>query len=79
MKDSENSNITMTTIEEQIALKDKIMAGFDLVYQRLLEFKKQKKSVLVVMEEGEIVFLTPEEAEKRDELERQQSSDTLPQ
>ncbi|MCA6363801.1 MAG: hypothetical protein IM638_12245 [Bacteroidetes bacterium] len=63
----------MATIEEQIAFKDKIMAGFDLVYQRLIEYKKQKKSVLVVLEDDKIVYLTPEEVERREALKREQS------
>lgn len=69
MKDSQNSNTANNSYEEQVILKDKILAGFDLVYQRLIEYKKLKKSVLVVMEEGKIVYLTPEEAERRDAME----------
>ena len=33
----------MTTAEKQIELYDKILVGFDMVYEKLIEFKKQKK------------------------------------
>ncbi|MCX8473708.1 MAG: hypothetical protein ORN85_08670 [Sediminibacterium sp.] len=50
----------MTTYEEQIELKDKILKGLELTYQRLLEFKKQKNSVLVIKKNGKIVKVNPE-------------------
>ena len=43
---------------------DKVVAGLELAFKRLLEYKKQKNSVLVVMREGKIVKLKPEEFEK---------------
>ena len=36
--------------------------GFDIAYKRLIEYKKYKKSKLVVMRNDKIVWLTPEEA-----------------
>ncbi len=50
----------MTIYEEQIELKDKILKGLELTYIRLLEFKKQKNSVLVIKKNGKIVKVKPE-------------------
>lgn len=55
----------MTTKEKQLELFDKIISGFDLVFERLIEYKKQKNSVLVIMEGDKIVKITPEEAEQK--------------
>lgn len=49
----------MTDIEKQTELRDKIILGLDLVYERLIEFKKYKKSKLVVMRDNKIVKLNP--------------------
>lgn len=45
----------MTTIESQIDEKNKIIHGLELVYKRLLEFKKTKKSELVILKDNKIV------------------------
>lgn len=45
--------------EKQIELRDKIMAGLEIAYERMLEFKRQRNSVVVVAREGEIVRLKP--------------------
>lgn len=37
----------------------KILKAMDLVYERLIEFKKQKESVLVVMRDNKIVKIKP--------------------
>ncbi|MGH2643238.1 MAG: hypothetical protein ACRDE2_04770 [Chitinophagaceae bacterium] len=50
----------MTTKEKQLELKDKILQGLEKAYQRLLEFKKQKNSELVVMKGDKIVKIKPE-------------------
>jgi hypothetical protein len=50
----------MTTIEEQTAMKNKILLGLEKVYEKLIEFKKQKKSVLVVLQNNKIVKIKPE-------------------
>lgn len=42
----------------------KVLKGLELAYERLIEFKKQKNSELVVMRDGEIVKIKPEELEK---------------
>lgn len=49
----------MTTVEKQIELRDKIMAGLDKVYDKLLAFKKQKNSDLVVIKDNKIVKIKP--------------------
>jgi hypothetical protein len=43
-------------------LRTKILFGLNLVYERLIEFKKLKKSDLVVMKNGKIVRIKPEQA-----------------
>ena len=50
----------MTTVEEQIELKDKIVKGLALTYQKLIEFKKQKGTELVVLRDNKIVRIKPE-------------------
>ncbi len=50
----------MTKREKQIELRDKIVKGLEVVYERLLEFKKAKNSELVIMQEGKIVKIKPE-------------------
>jgi hypothetical protein len=50
----------MTTVEKQIELKDKILIGLEKVYERLIEFKKQKNTELVVIKDNKIVKIKPE-------------------
>jgi hypothetical protein len=50
----------MTTIEKQLEEKEKILKGLELAYKRLIEFKKSKNSVLVVIRDNKIVYLKPE-------------------
>lgn len=50
----------MTTVEKQIELKDKILIGLEKVYERLIEFKKQKNSELVVLRDNKVVKIKPE-------------------
>lgn len=50
----------MTAAEKQSDLKEKILAGLEKAYQKLLEFKKQKGTDLVVMQNGRIVKIWPE-------------------
>lgn len=52
----------MTTIEKQIEMRDKILAGLEIIYQKLIKFKKEKNSVLVVMRDNKIVKIKPESA-----------------
>ncbi|EOR95415.1 hypothetical protein ADIARSV_1416 [Arcticibacter svalbardensis MN12-7] len=50
----------MNTDEKQIELRNKIMLGLDKAYEKLIEFKKYKKTELVVMKDGKIVKIKPE-------------------
>ena len=45
----------MNTIEKQMEFKKKLLAGLELTYKKLLEFKKQKKSPLVILKDGKII------------------------
>lgn len=49
----------MTTIEIQIEEKNKILKGLEKTYEKLLEFKKNKKSELVVLRDNKIVKIKP--------------------
>lgn len=50
----------MTKIERQKEEKKKILLGLEKVYQKLLEFKKQKNSQLVILRDNKIVKIKPE-------------------
>ncbi|WP_194768792.1 MULTISPECIES: hypothetical protein [Tamlana] len=50
----------MTKKDKQIELKDKVVKGLEKVYERLIEFKKEKNSELVIMQDGKIVKIKPE-------------------
>lgn len=50
----------MTTIKKQIELRDKILVGLDKAYEKLIEFKKQKKSELVIMKDNKVVRIKSE-------------------
>ncbi len=50
----------MTTKEIQIEEKDKILKGLEKAYERLIEFKKAKNSVLVVIRDNKVVKIKPE-------------------
>lgn len=50
----------MTTLEIQIEEKNKILKGLETTYQRLLAFKKEKNSELVVIRDNKIVRIKPE-------------------
>jgi len=49
----------MTNKERQIELRDKILKRLELVYERLIEYKKQKNSEFVVMRGKKIVKIKP--------------------
>jgi hypothetical protein len=51
----------MITDEEQNKLRDKILVGLELAWERLIEFKKQKNSVLIIMKDDKIVKIKPED------------------
>lgn len=50
----------MTTIEKQIETKNKILLGLEKVYAKLIEFKKQKNSEIVIIRDNKIVRIKPE-------------------
>ena len=50
----------MTTVEKQIELRNKILFGLEKVYEKLIVFKKQKNTKLVVIRDNKIVKLKPE-------------------
>lgn len=50
----------MTTIEIQIDEKKKILKGLEKVYLKLIQFKKEKNSELVVIRGNKIVKIKPE-------------------
>ena len=50
----------MTNMNEDTELRDKLMAGLEKAYQKLLEFKKQNKTDLIVKKDGKIVKIKPE-------------------
>lgn len=50
----------MTTIEKQKEEKNKILLGLEKVYEKLIEFKKQKNSELVILKDNKIVKVKPE-------------------
>jgi hypothetical protein len=49
----------MTTIDKQIEEKNKIIKGLEKVYEKLIEFKRSKNSVLVVIRDNKIVKIRP--------------------
>lgn len=49
----------MTSKEKQIEFKDKLLKGLEKMYADLIEFKRKKKSVLVIMEGDKIVKIKP--------------------
>jgi hypothetical protein len=49
----------MTTRDKQIELREKIVKGLEIVYERLIIFKREKNSELVVMKNGKIVKIKP--------------------
>ena len=49
----------MTTIEKQIETKNKIIEKIEKTYEKLIAFKKQKQSYLVVIRNNKIVKIKP--------------------
>lgn len=48
-------------LEHQIEERNKILKGLELTFKKLIEFKKQKNSVLVVYRNNKIVHIKPED------------------
>lgn len=49
----------MTKIERQKEEKNKILKGLEKVYEKLIEFKKQNNSELVILKDNRIVRIKP--------------------
>lgn len=47
------------TKEEQLELKDKIVYGLKIAYEKLLKEKREKNSELIVMQGDKIVRIKP--------------------
>lgn len=56
-----NSNNPMKKPHSTFSQRDKILKGLELAYEKLIEFKKSKNSKMVVVREGKIVFLDPDD------------------
>ena len=46
--------------EKQKEIHEKILLGLEKVYERLIEFKKQKNTDTVVMKDNKIINIKPE-------------------
>ena len=51
----------IATKEQLKEERDKIVKGLEETYRRLIEYKKQKKSPMVVIKNGKIVEIDPNE------------------
>ncbi|MTI23914.1 hypothetical protein E1163_03015 [Fulvivirga kasyanovii] len=51
----------MRTKEQLKEERDKIVKGLEETYRRLVEFKKQKNSPMIIIKDGEVVALDPHE------------------
>jgi hypothetical protein len=49
----------MTTVEKQIEQKNNILLGLEKAYEKLIEFKKFKKTDLVVWKDNKVVKIKP--------------------
>lgn len=52
--------ITMKKDSKHAALREKIIFDLEKTHEKLIEFKKQKKTPLVVMRDGKIIHVMPE-------------------
>ncbi len=51
----------MGTKEQLKEERDKIVKGLEETYRRLIEYKKQKKSPMIVVRNGKVVAVDPNE------------------
>ncbi len=51
----------MSTKEQLKDERDRIVKGLEETYRRLVEYKKQKKSPMIVLRNGKIVAVDPNE------------------
>jgi hypothetical protein len=47
------------TTEAKNEIKNKILVGLEMAYEKMLEFKRQKNSVIVVIRDNKIVHIKP--------------------
>ncbi|MFM2392764.1 MAG: hypothetical protein RLZZ546_746 [Bacteroidota bacterium] len=47
------------TTEEKIERRNKIIVGLKIAYEKMLEFKRQKNSELVVIRDNKIIRIKP--------------------
>jgi len=45
--------------DKQTELRDKLIAGLEIAYKRMLEFKRQKNSEVIVTRDGKIIKFKP--------------------
>jgi hypothetical protein len=46
-------------LKEQLERQEKIAAGLKIAYERMLEFKRQKNSEVIVIRDGKIARIKP--------------------
>jgi hypothetical protein len=49
----------MTNIEKHKELKEKLLFGLEKAYEKLIEFKRQKKTELVILKGNEVIKVKP--------------------
>lgn len=49
----------MTTVKEQMEMKDKVLRGLDLMYERLIISKKKNNRPMIVMKDGNVTAVDP--------------------
>lgn len=54
----------MKTEIRHLEFRKKLIKGLDKAYERLIKFKKEKKTELVIMKDGKIVKIKPEDLTK---------------
>ena len=50
----------MKNKDELIEIEDKLIIGFKKTYQKMIEFKKQKKTPIVYSKNGKVLHIKPE-------------------
>jgi len=59
------------------ATQAKILAGMDKVYENLIAFKKKMNSELVIMRDGKIVHVKPEDMETLEQIKERREREKL--
>lgn len=50
----------MTKKDRHIEFREKVLKGLEIAYERLIQFKKEKNSELVIMKDGKVISIKPE-------------------